>query len=285
MRNNPIRRAQAGAALLMTALLCSWGAPQTQAAKPPKPRPANSIDLVPTINSISVVGGNLIASGTATATINGKTTTAPFTAPVNIALAPVDPPAGGCPVLDLTLGPINLDLLGLVVQTSPICLDLTAFAGQGLLGDLLCSVANLLQGGLGLNQILGGQGILDPTSGAVLVPALTAADIGNLLGGLQNLLNQTLDQLLGAILAVLQPGGGGNSCDILHLELGPVDLTLLGLEVTLNNCNGGPVVVDISAQRGRGNILGNLLCGLLGDGLINLNSTLGQILGQILGAL
>ena len=52
---------------------------------------------------------------------------------------------GTCQILDLHLGPINLDLLGLVVQTNAIHLQITAVSGPGnLLGNLLCSVAHLL---------------------------------------------------------------------------------------------------------------------------------------------
>ena len=79
------------------------------------------------------------------------------------------------------------------------------------------------------------------------------------------------------------------SCDILNLVLGPLDLNLLGLEVHLDT-----VVLDIIAVPGPGNLLGNLLCavaGLLDDGgpLSNLlNQILGlleDILGQLLGGL
>jgi hypothetical protein len=45
------------------------------------------------------------------------------------------------------------------------------------------------------------------------------------------------------------------SCTILHLEIGPVDLNVLGLMVHLDR-----VVLDITAQTGSGNLLGNLLC-------------------------
>ena len=38
----------------------------------------------------------------------------------------------------------HLDVLGLVVDISPIHIDVTAVPGGGLLGDLLCSLANLL---------------------------------------------------------------------------------------------------------------------------------------------
>lgn len=52
---------------------------------------------------------------------------------------------GDCPVLDLELGPLFLDLLGLEVSLSDITLDLTAVAGsENLVGNLLCAVAGLL---------------------------------------------------------------------------------------------------------------------------------------------
>jgi hypothetical protein len=49
--------------------------------------------------------------------------------------------AGICDVLDLTLGPIHLDLLGLVVDTKTIHLTITADPNGGILGSLLCSLA------------------------------------------------------------------------------------------------------------------------------------------------
>lgn len=70
-----------------------------------------------------------------------------------------------CQVLNLTLGPLDLDLLGLRVQLNQINLDITAESGRGkLLGNLLCGVANLLNpldlSGLInlLNRILGALG-------------------------------------------------------------------------------------------------------------------------------
>jgi hypothetical protein len=53
-----------------------------------------------------------------------------------------------CPILHLDLGPLNLDLLGLQVDLSEVILDITAVPGAGnLLGNLLCSVAGLLDPG------------------------------------------------------------------------------------------------------------------------------------------
>ena len=51
------------------------------------------------------------------------------------------------------------------------------------------------------------------------------------------------------------------TCSILSLEVGPLNLNLLGLEVALDDCNNGPVTVDITAIQG-GGLLGDLLCSL-----------------------
>jgi hypothetical protein len=49
-----------------------------------------------------------------------------------------------CRILTLTLGPLDLNLLGLRVQLNQVNLRITAIPGGGLLGDLLCGIANLL---------------------------------------------------------------------------------------------------------------------------------------------
>ncbi|GAB3037319.1 hypothetical protein GCM10011376_31540 [Nocardioides flavus (ex Wang et al. 2016)] len=74
--------------------------------------------------------------------------------------------AAACDVLNLVLGPLDLNLLGLEINLKRVVLDIIAVPGAGnLLGNLLCAVAGLLDGGplaglLGqlqtlLNQILG----------------------------------------------------------------------------------------------------------------------------------
>ena len=73
------------------------------------------------------------------------------------------------------------------------------------------------------------------------------------------------------------------ACDILNLVLGPLDLDLLGLQVHLDR-----IVLNIVAQSGAGNLLGNLLCavaGLLDGGLNGLLGRLTNLLNQILGRL
>jgi hypothetical protein len=121
------------------------------------------------------------------------------------------------------------------VDTSAICLDLTAIEGGGLLGDLLCGLA-------------GGDLLLLP-------------DLLDALPGL-------LTDLLGEGAAPSQAGAEDicdGECEILDLALGPVDLTLLGLNIHLDNCDDGPVQVCVSASEGEG-LLGDLLCGLAGGG-------------------
>ena len=55
------------------------------------------------------------------------------------------PTPGACQVLNLVLGPINLNLLGLRVATNEVRLLVEAVPGAGnLLGNLLCAVTNLL---------------------------------------------------------------------------------------------------------------------------------------------
>jgi hypothetical protein len=65
--------------------------------------------------------------------------------------------AAVCPILHLVLGPLNLNLLGLHVHLNKVVLDITAVSGPGnLLGNLLCSVANLLNPGtLPVGQVTG----------------------------------------------------------------------------------------------------------------------------------
>jgi hypothetical protein len=82
-----------------------------------------------------------------------------------------------CQVLDLVINPITLNLLGLVVHTDTIHLNITAVPGAGnLLGNLLCGIL----------------GILNPPT-----------------GGTGGLTGAQLAQLLNAILGALTPVLGG----------------------------------------------------------------------------
>jgi hypothetical protein len=76
--------------------------------------------------------------------------------------------ASACDILNLVLGPLDLNVLGLEVHLNQVVLDIIATPGPGqLLGNLLCAVAGLLDGG--------------PLAG--------------LLGQLVSVLNQILDRL------------------------------------------------------------------------------------------
>jgi len=205
------------------------------------------------ITSVTNDNGQLLASGT----LGGQAFTAPVTlsiadtptAPTGTAAAQAVP---ATPILDLSLGPIHLDVLGLKVDTSKICLKIAAQPGNGnLLGNLLSDVANLLNGGTPLGNILGG---------------LSSTNLNTLLGGITGLLNGALGQLTAPTsLEGITTNTGTLTTppvSILHLSLGPVDLNLLGLTVHLDNCDNGPITVDITAQAGPGNLLGNLIGGL-----------------------
>lgn len=214
--------------------------------------PANAQRLPLVIDEVDLVNPQLVngvltaASGTVSGTLAGL----PFTTDIEDFELDLTPDGDqACAILSLELAPINLSLLGLHVDTSAICLEITAIPGGGLLGDLLCGLA-----GLGLDDLL------DDLLGGL-----------DILGG-DSLLGTILDQALGDALdnrRRQRPGEDSvctGDCPILDLALGPVDLTLLGLRVVLDDCEGGPVMVCVSATRREG-ILGALLCSLAGPRL------------------
>ena len=78
---------------------------------------------------------------------------------------------GTCPVLHLTLGPLDLNLLGLTVHLNQVVLNIDAQSGPGnLLGNLLCSLSNLLNQGSPLAGTL--TGLLNIIQQLVNSPAL-----------------------------------------------------------------------------------------------------------------
>lgn len=150
-----------------------------------------------------------------------------------------------------------------------------------------------------------GQGGGNPNANPLVVPITGAvAGVGTLAGNLAISRFAVIDGVLnavgvltasitntttGAVTTVVSPLAipvttATGSCDILHLVLGPLDLNLLGLQVNLNQ-----VVLDIVAQTGAGNLLGNLLCaitglldgGALGQQLVGLLNRLIGVLGGL----
>jgi hypothetical protein len=65
-----------------------------------------------------------------------------FTADLSPAVARTAAVNATCPVLDLVVGPLNLQLLGLVVDLNRVHLTVTATRGGGALGDLFCKLAD-----------------------------------------------------------------------------------------------------------------------------------------------
>jgi hypothetical protein len=222
------------------------------------PAQAQNIGSGIVINDVDLEGLNLVegvltaTGGTVSGTIGGL----PFTTDLENFRLEFEP-AGmeGCSILDLELGPIDLDLLGLHVDTSPICLSITAFEGEGLLGDLLCGLSGILDGLLNLD---------------------------NVTDALEDILTGVLTDALGQ--AGDPPSGAEDICDgdceVLDLAIGPVDLTLLGLNVHLDDCENGPVQVCLSASEGQG-LLGDLLCGLAGGGILPDLGAIEDLVGAI----
>jgi hypothetical protein len=127
-------------------------------------------------------------------------------------------------------------------------------------------------------------GVLKVTNVAVnsATGALSAA--GTLSGTLTNTAGQVIGTVSNLAVSNIPLASVTGSCTILTLNLGPLDLDLLGLKVHLNQ-----VVLNITAQPGPGNLLGNLLCSvanlLNGGNLTNLLTQVTGLLNQILGAL
>ncbi len=141
----------AGALGLMPGAAAASAAPQAPAAVAAAQPAATTLPVTGTLPdgtaftgqlsnlSTSVVNGVVQLSGTITGTGLPAGGTQ-FTTPIQDLVA-----AEGCDILTLDLGPLHLDLLGLVIDLAPVNLDITAVPGAGnLLGNLLCAIAGLL---------------------------------------------------------------------------------------------------------------------------------------------
>jgi hypothetical protein len=147
------------------------------------------------IDRFATRSGKMVAIGTLTGTvrkagktkrIKARTVSVPASltgaGPASGAKASQVPPIpGACQVLNLVLGPINLNLLGLSVRTNQINLRIDAVPGAGnLLGNLLCAVTNLLNPTGALGQLTGALNQLTAALNALLAlvpqsPGTTAA--------------------------------------------------------------------------------------------------------------
>jgi len=137
------------AALSLMAATASAAPPQAPAMTVPisAAQSGGTLNGVFTLTNFAVNEANqLVANGTFTGTLTdaaGAVTNLVGTTVSTVLTAASSGP--GCKILDLTLGPLHLDLLGLVVDLNQVHLTITAVPGPGnLLGNLLCAVTHLL---------------------------------------------------------------------------------------------------------------------------------------------
>jgi hypothetical protein len=235
-------------AVTVAAMLSALRSADAQATRPPI---ARVTDIV--VESVTLEGDQLIATANVTLDIAGRTVERTVEIPVLVDGAPA--PTGECSILSLAVGPLDLDLLGLVVslddcEGGPVTVDITAMPGDGLLGDLLCGIAGLLDGGINLGAVL---------------DSLSTEDRAAFDGAVTSVLNRIFEDVLGAgvatgPMAAQHNAGSARVCNILMLELPEgLQLELLGLLVETSG-----ICLDVHAERGGGNLLGNLLCSLTG---------------------
>jgi hypothetical protein len=94
----------------------------------------------------STQNGSLLATGVLTGTVSDSSGATIGTVTRTVSM-PVTVAAVTCQVLNLVLGPLHLDLLGLVVDLNQVHLVITAVQAAGnLLGNLLCAITHLLDG-------------------------------------------------------------------------------------------------------------------------------------------
>jgi len=113
-----------------------------------------------TIERFASSGSKLLAVGTLKGTLKGRKVTkrnvrmpaslaqAPAAGSSQLPPAPEPLPVPSCPVLALDLGPLKLNLLGLVVRTNRIFLNIDGIAtpnpGGGLLGSIVCALSSVV---------------------------------------------------------------------------------------------------------------------------------------------
>ncbi|MFL5690212.1 MAG: hypothetical protein ACJ795_00245 [Ktedonobacteraceae bacterium] len=105
------------------------------------------------VTSFANQNGSLVANGTLNGTLRNSAGKVIGTVTNQAVTLPVLITQSTCTILTLTLGPLDLNLLGLMVHLNQVVLNITANPAGGLLGQLLCDIANLNLNGL-LSQIV-----------------------------------------------------------------------------------------------------------------------------------
>lgn len=208
----------------------------------PAAQPHGRLKMKVQVDSFYMRGRQTLAHGTVTTNLNdlqGQHTT--LRSPVTLAVRG----GGSCDILDLQLDELTLNLLGLNVHLDKVVLSVTGKAHGGVLGSLFCKLAH--------SQVKGRRAAVRTLNENLRHHPLTPLSFSV--------------PLSKRVVAAQSPSP---TCQVLNLILGPLNLNLLGLVVTLNQ-----VHLTITAVPGAGNLLGNLLCSLVG--LLNGGGSLSAI--------
>jgi hypothetical protein len=207
------------------------------------------------ITHFAVVDRKIVAHGVIRSRVSGGGQSQLGRTPVTFAVAAQ---AGRCHVLTLTLNDLQLNLLGLNVDLSEVNLRIFAIRrgdGSGVLGRLFCALSR--------STIRLGRGA-------------SAAHAHQVVRSLNTRLKHHSMRAFRASAVITDSSttdGGSSSngasaaqatqtCNVLKLVLGPLDLNLLGLVVQLYGpTRNQPVILTITATRG-GGVLGDLFCSL-----------------------
>ena len=144
-----------------------------------------------------------------------------------------------CPVLDLVLGPVDLNLLGALVHLDQLHVTITGDTSGGVLGKLLCSLSS--KGKLTSQT--------KKLNVAVKKSGLTTSGTG---------FTVTVQSPSSTGTSGAAPDAVSTICPVLDLTIGPIHLDLLGLVVDTNTIH---LTIEGDST---GGVLGSLLCSLSG---------------------
>ena len=137
--------------------------PVTGAVANPDGTPVGTFGGTIAISRFAIQEGTLVAVGQLNGTVRDAAGNIVRTIVTNVAMpvanasgspaaeaasCDTDAAVAACDILNLVLGPLHLDLLGLVIDLNQVVLEITATTGSGdLLGNLLCAITGLLDAG------------------------------------------------------------------------------------------------------------------------------------------
>jgi hypothetical protein len=176
----------------------------------------------------------------------------------------------------------------LLGATTALCFATAMGAGPAVAAPTTTTAASAAVAPASMHDTIPVTGVLEdgtPFTGTLSGLTATVVDGAvNLTGTLTGMAgDQAITQEFTTVITNLAtPGQQPGGCQILFLDLGPIFLDLLGLQVDLSR-----IVLDITAVPGAGNLLGNLLCAVAGlfDGPGNPLNAITNLLNRLLGGL